>query len=72
MTYTIYGLTNCRGCDKAKNLLTQRGLEFVYINLDEQPERFSDLTKLHVRSVPQIFKGDLHIGSFENLQTFLM
>ena len=66
--YIIYGITKCRSCDKAKALLTEKGLEFEFINLDLNPEHFHVIQELGTITVPQIFDGTgEHIGGYEDL-----
>lgn len=71
---TIYGKANCGFCTKAKDLAESRKLKYEYkdvgINqatLDEMQARV--LTP--VRSVPQIFIRDAHIGGYTDLIKYL-
>ena len=66
--YMIYGITRCPSCDKAKALLTEKGLEFEFINLDLNPEHFHVIQELGTITVPQIFDGTgEHICGYEDL-----
>jgi glutaredoxin len=66
--YIIYGITKCRSCDKAKALLTEKGLQFEFINLDLNPEHFHVIQDLGTRTVPQVFdENGEHIGGYEDL-----
>lgn len=66
--YTVFGITHCPSCDKAKRLLDQKGKDYAFVNLDYEPEKFEKLANLGLRSVPQIFDEDgNHLGGFEEL-----
>lgn len=75
--YIIYGKPNCQYCDKAKNLLDSKKLEYKYTEIGLAFD-VEDLRNLCARysvvpkQVPQIFKevaGELkYIGGFDKLQ----
>jgi len=70
MSLTLYGKSNCPFCDKAKALLTMKGVDFTVVKIDEDnAAREFLLTEGH-RSVPQIYKdGKLFVeGGFQGLQ----
>lgn len=66
---TIYSKNNCPFCTQAKNLLTQRGVEFSEIKIDEVPEARDFVLSEGHRTVPQIYKdGKLFVqGGFQGL-----
>jgi len=70
--YRIYGRENCVWCDRAKALLTARGVEFRYVALDraELKAFFAERPKL-TPMVPQIYLGDRHIGGYAELEASL-
>lgn len=80
--YTVYSKPSCTWCDQAKALLTSKGLPFQEMILDQgQPKlpgkSYCSVAELQsrvpgVRTVPQIFHGDQHIGGFEQLNKSLM
>jgi glutaredoxin 3 len=64
----IYGTSLCGPCERARRLLRRKGVEFEYINLEEQPQRRAEmLQRCGRRSVPQIFIAGQHIGGFDEL-----
>ena len=70
---TIYSKSNCGFCVKAKNLLTNLGLEYT----EKKFEDYSDTEKLFedigksVKSMPQIkINGEL-IGGYNSLVEYL-
>lgn len=67
---TVYSKNNCPFCDRAKTLLTQKGLEFSEIKIDENTEAREFLLSEGHRSVPQIYrKGRVLVeGGFQGLQ----
>jgi glutaredoxin 3 len=61
---TIYTKNYCPYCFKAKDLLTQKGVDFEEIDVTTDPEGQKAMAvRAHGRStVPQIFIGEQHIG----------
>ncbi len=65
----VYTMTTCPYCVAAKKLLKKKGVDFEEINLDQQPERWTECEEKSGRqTVPQIFFGDTHIGGCDDLQ----
>ena len=67
-TVKIYTTGSCPYCVHAKQLLTQRGIQFDEVRVDSQPSErqiMMDLTGR--RSVPQIFIGKTHVGGCDEL-----
>lgn len=62
--YYIVGKPNCPYCDKAKKLLDNTGIDYIYEDLSESPDLLSILKNMGVRSVPAIFE---YQGGFEQL-----
>ncbi len=69
--YTVYSKNNCPSCAGAKQLLDSKGMGYTVVNCDEDPEKLMYLVQKGLRSVPQIFQGDQHIGGFQELQQYL-
>jgi glutaredoxin 3 len=66
---TVYSTSWCPWCDRAKALLTTRGIEFADVNIESQPDfrqKLLDLTGGY--TVPQIVIGDSPIGGFQQLR----
>ena len=62
----------CGYCVAAKNLLTNRGIEYEERYLDSQESIMQFITEHpDKRSMPQIWIDDEHIGGFEQLKTKL-
>ena len=66
---TIYTKAYCPYCVRAKALLSQKGVQFDEIKIDEQPElRPAMIERANGRTtVPQIFIGDFHVGGCDDL-----
>lgn len=65
---TIFSITGCPYCVRAKNKLKEMKLEFVDINLDSYPDRRNEMQERSGRkTVPQIFFNARHIGGFSDL-----
>jgi thioredoxin reductase (NADPH) len=55
---TVYSKNNCPFCEKAKHLLTTKGIEFKTVMIDEDQDARDWLIGQGHRSAPQIYKGD--------------
>ncbi len=68
----IYGKENCLFCDKAKQLCSSKEIDFRYYQLGQDYE-IKELMELvpNARTVPQIFKDNILIGGFSELQEWL-
>jgi glutaredoxin len=76
--FTIYSKDNCTYCNQAKNLLRQHGLEFeeyvlpLQATKEEIQERvYNSGSRNEVRSVPQIFHGDMYVGGAVQLSDYM-
>lgn len=66
---TVYSKDHCPFCDKAKNLLKFKGIDFEEIRVDLDPSAKEFIMSEGHRTVPQIYKnGDLFVsGGFNGL-----
>lgn len=67
-SYTIWGRPNCQWCERAKEFIASKGLDYKYIELTpDNLEEFNRLTD-EAKTVPQIFDffGN-RIGTYEHL-----
>jgi len=64
----IYSTSWCPSCIYAKRLLSERGLEFEEINIEEKEWSRDDLFELTGgRTVPQIIIDEKPIGGYDDL-----
>ena len=64
----LYTLTMCPYCIAAKRLLTDRGLEYEEINIENEGISREQLVELTGgRTVPQIIINGKPIGGYDNL-----
>ncbi len=64
----IYSKKICPYCDRAKQLLTEKGATYQEIMVDEEPHRLQEMmARTSRRTVPQIYIGDFHVGGFDDL-----
>lgn len=54
---TVYSKGNCPFCDKAKHLLTTKGIVYQEVKIDEDAEAREWLMAQGHRSAPQIYYG---------------
>jgi glutaredoxin 3 len=66
---TLYSMNNCPFCVRAKGLLTQRGVPYETIMIDDwsddQWEQFAK--KSGMKTLPQVFVDDQLIGGYSQL-----
>jgi len=65
----IYTTPICGFCHRAKQLLNQKGVDFVEVDVMSHPERKSEMIQRAngSRTVPQIFVGNDHVGGCDDL-----
>jgi glutaredoxin 3 len=64
----MYATGWCPYCDRARELLTQKGLTFKEIDVGEDAKLREQMISLSGRrTVPQIFIGARHIGGCDDL-----
>jgi len=71
--YTIYSKLNCQSCEKAKDLVKSKGLEYTYMTLDVHftlQELFAVCDK-PPRSFPQVFVDGKLLGGLKELREHL-
>lgn len=65
---TIYTTSVCPYCVRAKALLDSKGLKYEEINVEDAKAREKMLERSGgMRTVPQIFIGDVHVGGSDDL-----
>ena len=71
MEVLIYTKSNCPFCEKAKAWFTQHGFGYTQVVLDDEEQRLAFYQRIsngkEVRSVPQIFIDEKHIGTYNDL-----
>lgn len=68
-TIEIYSSTFCPYCIRAKSLFKKKGLDFVEYNVQSEPGKQDEMLSRSggVRTVPQIFINDRHVGGCDEL-----
>ena len=65
----MYATSWCGFCAAARRLLTEKGVEWDEVDVEEHPEEGQRVyAETHTSTVPQIFIGDTHVGGYDNLQ----
>jgi glutaredoxin 3 len=64
----MYATGWCPYCDRARALLTRKGVAFEEIDIESAPARREEMmTRSGRRTVPQIFIGEVHVGGCDDL-----
>jgi glutaredoxin 3 len=64
----IYSKSWCPYCERARSLLSRKGVSFVEIDIEVQPEQREEMIRRSGRrTVPQIFIDERHIGGSDDL-----
>lgn len=64
----LYTSDWCGYCSAAKRLLEKRGIAYDEIDLSGRPEERQRLAaRTGMRTVPQVFVGDRHVGGYTEL-----
>ena len=64
----MYATSWCGYCERARQLLRRKGVEFAEISVEGQPERRAEMIQRSGRrTVPQIFIAGQHIGGSDEL-----
>ena len=64
----MYVTSWCPYCERARQLLKRKGVDFEEIDVEARPEARAEMTARSGRyTVPQIFIGDKHVGGSDDL-----
>jgi glutaredoxin 3 len=65
----IYTTKTCPFCVRAKRLLGEKGVEYLELRVDKNPELAIEAKEKSGgrMTVPQIFIGDYHVGGCDDL-----
>ena len=65
---TMYSTNWCPYCDRARRLLSRKGVDVEEIDVESAPEKRAEMkTRSGRTSVPQIFIGEQHVGGSDDL-----
>lgn len=63
MPLKLYSADWCTQCNNVKDMLMQKGLAYVVVDVDENPEEMEALVKQGIRGLPVMdVDGDLYVG----------
>lgn len=64
----VYSTSHCPYCERAKSLLTAKGVDYTVVDVESDTEKLSEmLARSQRRTVPQIFINDYHVGGYDDL-----
>jgi len=69
----VYTSDNCSFCTQAKKLLQSKGLNFDEFNIQRDENSRSEMLEKSngMRTVPQIFINDTHVGGYSELSAIV-
>lgn len=72
MEFTVYTSPSCGYCKMAKELISQKGHKYIEKSIGKDLTKDEFFAKMgpSIKSVPQIFIGEKHIGGYENLREY--
>lgn len=62
---TVFTKNNCMPCKMTKKFLTENGVDFEEINIEEQPDKVDYVKSLGFSAAPVIEAGDLVFSGFQ-------
>lgn len=71
MSFVVYGKKGCTFCVRAVDLLTSKDYDYKYVDVMEDEASLNKIKAMGCKTVPQIFKEDIHIGGFTELQDYI-
>jgi glutaredoxin 3 len=64
----IYVTGWCPYCQRARGLLSKKGIQFREVDVDDDPQlREEMIARSGRRTVPQVFIGEKHVGGCDDL-----
>ena len=69
--FKIFTKDNCSWCTKAKEILKENNIEYKEHNIDEDHTSKMVLKALRLKTVPQIWNDDLHLGGYRQLESWI-
>ena len=69
--FKVFTQEGCSYCELAKIILMENDISFEIINIKDNEQALAVLRLKNLRTVPQIWDGDLHIGGYEDLKKYL-
>lgn len=69
MGVEVFSGPNCGYCERAKQLLARRGIDYVDLDISQPEHRDEFARRLpRARAIPQIFVNGEHIGGSDDLE----
>ena len=69
--FKIFTKDNCSWCMKAKEILRENNITYKEHNIDEDHTSKMVLKALRLKTVPQIWNDDLHLGGYRQLESWI-
>jgi len=70
--YKVYSQDGCSYCELAKITLMENNIEFEEINIKDNAQALAMLRLKNLKTVPQIWDGELHIGGYNELKEHII
>jgi glutaredoxin len=68
----IYGKDNCAWCEKAKDLLAEIKVTYIYHNLNQSNLTDFKQKNPNIKTVPAIWINDTYIGGYQELSQWVV
>ena len=70
--FTVYGKPGCPYCTEAIKLLEDSSYSYRYVDISEDKGAREYVVSLGVKTVPQVFHSDNHVGGYDELSQYMM
>ena len=67
----LYGATWCGYCREAERVLLEHGLSFEKVDIEQAPEERTKLKEMGLKTIPQIWIDEKHVGGYTELVSHL-
>jgi glutaredoxin len=74
MKAEVFGKSWCAYCNRAKELLDERKIEYVYRDIEKEPGALEEMRRrapITAKTVPQVFLDDSYVGGYDALRARL-
>jgi glutaredoxin-like protein NrdH len=61
----VYSKPNCQQCEMTKTYLSNKGVDYIVVDISKDQDAFSRISQLGYRQVPVVESGEEHWSGFQ-------